>query len=197
LLEGAWNQFTNKQVAREGLVLEASGSHVAAASLIDMPRLKPLAEGKGFALEFWVKFRELSAGQVLLDTRGRAAGINLKISERATLELTLSDGRTQFSWDSDPGTHPGTLKVGVWQHIGVVVDNGPRIVSFIVDGQFNDGGEVRDYGWARYPEALNDVNGDSTVRVAPFLYGELRLLRVYDRYLRTSEVVGNYQAGGE
>jgi hypothetical protein len=197
LLEEAWNQFTNKQVAREGLVLEASGSQVAAASLIDMPRLKPLAEGKGFALEFWVKFQELSAGQVLLDTRDRAAGINLKISERATLELTLSDGRTQFSWDSDPGTHPGTLKVGVWQHIGVVVDNGPRIVSFIVDGQFNDGGAVRDYGWARYPEALNDVNGDSIARVAPFLYGELRLLRVYDRYLRTSEVVGNYQAGRE
>ena len=195
LLEEAWNQFTNKQVAREGLVLEASGSQVAAASLIDMPRLKPLGEGKGFTLEFWVKFRELTAGQVLLDTHDRGTGINLKISERATLELTMGDGRTQFSWDSDPGTHPGTLKVGDWQHIGVVVDNGPRIVSFIVDGQFNDGGAVRDYGWARYPEALNDVNGASVARVAPFLYGELRLLRVYDRYLRTSEVVGNYQAG--
>jgi len=114
-----------------------------------MPRLKPLGEGKGFTLEFWVKFRELTAGQVLLDTRDRGTGINLKISERATLELTMGDGRTQFSWDSDPGTHPGTLKVGDWQHIAVVVDNGPRIVSFIVDGEFNDGGAVRDYGWAR------------------------------------------------
>jgi hypothetical protein len=50
---------------------------------------------------------------------------------------------------------------------------------------------VRDYGC----EGLNDINGVSVARFAPFLYGELRLLRIYDRYLRTSEVVGNYQAG--
>jgi hypothetical protein len=85
--------------------------------------------------------------------------------------------------------------VGDWQHIAVVVDNGPRIVSFIVDGQFNDGGAVRDYGWARYPVALNVVNGASIARVAPFIYGELRLVRIYDHCLRTSEVVGNFQAG--
>jgi hypothetical protein len=195
LLEGAWDQFTNKQVAREGLVLEASGSQLAAASLLDMPRLMPLREGNGFTLEFWVKFRELTAGQVLFDTRDKGTGINLKISERATLELTMGDSRTQFSWDSDPGTHPGTLKVGEWQHIAMVVDSGPRIVSFIVDGQFNDGGAVRDYGWARYPVALNDLNGASVARVAPFIYGELRHLRIYNRYLRTSEVVSNFQAG--
>jgi hypothetical protein len=134
---------------------------------------------------------------VLLDAHDRGVGIGVKISERATVELSMGDGRTQFSWDSDPGTHPGTLKVGDWQHIAVLADNGPRIVSFIIDGQFNDGGAVRDYGWARYPEGLNDINGASVARVAPFLYGELRQLRVYDRYLRTSEVVGNYQAGLE
>lgn len=195
LLEGAWNQFENKQVAKDGLVLETTHAQIPSASLIDMPRLTPLAEGKGFTMEFWVKLRELSPGQVLFDTSDHGSGISLKFTERATLELSMGDGHTQFAWDSDPGTHPGTLKVGDWQHIAVVVDNGPRIVSFIIDGEFNDGGAVRDFGWARYPEGLNDINGASVARVAPFLYGELRLLRVYDRFLRTSEVVGNYQAG--
>jgi len=195
LLEGAWSQFTDTQVARAGLILEATGSQIASTALATMPRLSPLTEGKGFTLEFWVKLRELSPGQVLFDTHDRGVGMGLKISERGTLELSMSDGRTDYAWDSDPGTHPGTLKVGDWQHIAVVVDNGPRIVSFIVNGQFNDGGPVRDYGWARYPEELNEIGGASVARVAPFLYGELGLIRVYGRYLRTSEVVGNYRAG--
>lgn len=194
LLEGLWNQSTNKRVATEGLAVSASGKQVASASLLPMPRFEPLPNSRGFTIEMWVRFRELSAGQVLFDTRDGGKGIHLSTSGRSTLQLTLNDGQRGFSWDSDPGTHPGTLKVDVWQHIAMVVDNGPRIVSFIVDGQFNDGGAVRDYGWARYPKELNDINGSSLVKVAPLLYGDLRLLRVYGRYLRTSEVVGNYHS---
>src|SRR5208283_1116336 len=67
LLEGAWNQSANRQVAKDGLVLETTSSQAGPAHLIDMPRLRRLGEGRGFTLEFWVKFRELSAGQVLLD----------------------------------------------------------------------------------------------------------------------------------
>jgi len=109
--------------------------------------------------------------------------------------LTLNDGENEFTWDSDPGTTPGTLKVGAWQHVAVTVDSGPRIVSFIVDGEFNDGGAIRDYGWARFPAKLDDINGASLAKVVPLLYGEMRLLRIYNRPLRTSEVVGNFHAG--
>lgn len=193
LLDGLWNQFANKQVAQDGLILEAS--KVGPASFVDMPQITPLSKGRGVTIDFWVKFRELTSGQILFDTRDGNKGISLATSERATLRLTLDDGQNHFSWESDPGTHSGTLKVGAWQHVAAVVDSGPKIVAFIIDGQFNDGGAVRDYGWTRYPKDLDDINGASIAKIAPLLYGELRPLRVYSRGLRTSEVVGNYQAG--
>jgi Concanavalin A-like lectin/glucanases superfamily/BNR repeat-like domain len=194
LLAGVWNQFTNHQVAKQGLVLQA-GRPTTAASLNNMPRLDPLSKGTGFTIDLWVRFRELSPGQILLDARDGAKGISLAISQRATLQLTLNDGSSEFTWDSDPGTTPGALRVGKWQHVAVTVDSGPRIVSFIVDGEFNDGGAIREYGWARIPAGLDDVNGASKAKLAPHLYGDLRLLRIYNRYLRTSEVLGNFHAG--
>jgi len=193
LLEGLWNQFTNRRVARDGLVLELSGAQVAPGATVQMPRL---AAGRGFAIDLWVRFRELSPGQTILDARDEAGkGIALTTSDRFTLQITLRDGHTTASWDSDPGTHPGTLRVGVWQHVAVIVDGGPKIISFVVDGQFNDGGAVRQFGWGRFPKELTDVNGAPTAQIAPRLCGELKLLRIYNRYLRTSEVVGNYQGG--
>jgi hypothetical protein len=107
----------------------------------------------------------------------------------------LNDGKAKSAWDSDPGTAPGTLRVGYWQHVAVVVDGGPKIIAWIVDGVLNDGGAVRDFGWGRIDPALRDVNGSPTVKVAPAIFGQLRKLRIYDRYLRTSEVIGNFRAG--
>src|SRR5690606_22247594 len=94
-----------------------------------------------------------------------------------------------------PGTGPGTLKVGDWQHVAVIVDAGPRIISVVVDGILNDGGALREYGWGRFGPDLGDVNGRGRAVLAPRLYGELRSVRVYDRPLRTSEAVGNHRAG--
>jgi hypothetical protein len=144
----------------------------------------------------WIKLRELTSGQTLLDARDPAGkGIALLTSDRSTIKLLLNDGKTRFEWDSDPGTHPGTLRVNAWQHVAVIVDGGPRIVSFVVDGVFNDGGALRDYGWGRFPAELGDVNGLSTATVAGKVFGEVGRLRVYDRYLRTSEAVGSWRAG--
>ena len=67
-------------------------------------------------------------------------------------------------------------------------------MSFVVDGVFNDGGALREYGWGRLPKELGDVNG-ADARVAGKLFGQLSRLRLYNRYLRTSEAVGNWRAG--
>ena len=106
----------------------------------------------------------------------------------------MSDGHTKSNWDSDPGTHQGTLRVGTWQHVTVIVDSGPRIITWIVDGVLNDGGAVREFGWGRFSPEMGDVNGAAKVRLASVLYGQLGALRVYNRYLRTSEAIGNSRA---
>jgi hypothetical protein len=190
LLEGVWTQRENRTLTRKGLVLE-----VNEPGEFDMPRLPALAEGGGFTLEFRVRFRELSPGQTIFSARDNSGrGVAITTTDRSTLQLLLSDGRTKSAWDSDPGTHPGTLRVGQWQNITAIVDAGPRIITWIVDGVFNDGGAVRDFGWGRFSPELKDVNGAPKVRVAPSLYGQLAGFRVYDRYLRTSEAVGNFRA---
>jgi hypothetical protein len=117
------------------------------------------------------------------------------LSDRFTLKLTMNDGKTESAWDSDPGTHAGTLKVNAWQHVAVTADGGPKIITFVVDGVLNDGGAARQFGWGRFRPELGEVNGVKQVKLAPKLFGEIGRLRFYDRPLRTSEAVGNHRAG--
>ena len=53
---------------------------------------------------------------------------------------------------------------------------------------------MRQYGWGRFKPELSDVNGSSRGVLAKHLLGELKSFRVYNRYLRTSEAVGNFRA---
>jgi len=193
LLDGVWEQHESRGVAVNGLAADVSGSTVFA-----MPALPDLATGGGFTVEFWVKFKELSPGQVILDTFGvNGQGIRITTTDRFTLNLSMQDGKLGLgsSWDSDPGTHEGTLRTGAWQHIVFIVDGGPKIISVVVDGVLNDGGAVRQYGWGRFAPQLSDVNGLRETKVAPALFDEVRRLRIYTRYLRTSEAVANWRAG--
>jgi hypothetical protein len=195
LLEGMWNQAENKSIAHEGLLLTASAEQLRPDSMISMPTLPSLSQG-GFTIEFWVRLREMTKEQVFLDARdAQGKGIAITTSDFSTYRLTMHDGTIEFSWDSDAGTALGTMRVGEWQHVAFVVDGGPKIVSVIVDGLFNDGGPVRDFGWGRFDPATGDVNGASKAKVASGVLGEVKLLRIYNRYLRTSEVVGNWRAG--
>lgn len=191
LLDGVWNQHENRTIARKGLLREA-----ARGGRLEMPSLGRLDERQGFAIDFWVRFKELSPGQTIFDARDASGkGVAISTTDRFTLELSMHDGKQRAAWDSDPGTHAGSLKAGVWQHVAVIVDGGPRIITWVVDGVLNDGGAVRQFGWGRFPATLGDVNGASTAKLAPVLQGELGKLSLYGRYLRTSEAVGNFRAG--
>jgi hypothetical protein len=196
LLEGMWSQGTNRNKVTSGLLLELTGDAVRSGRTFDMPKLASLKEGSGFAIDFRIRLRELCIGQTLLDTRDASGrGISIKMSDRWTWNLTVSDGKTTSSWDSDPGTHPGTLRVDDWQHVAVTVDSGSKVIVWVVDGVFNDGGAVRQYGWGRYNAAIGDVNGKASAVLAPKIVGDLKSFRIYGRYLRTSELVGNFRSG--
>jgi hypothetical protein len=195
LLEGLWNQAEAHNVATQGLVLTVNQTQIRSGAAISMPALPSLIEG-GFTVEFWIRLRELVAGQVVLDARdANGKGIAIVSSDRSTFKLIINDGKREASWDNDPGTHPGVLRVGKWQQIAFVVDGGPKIITAIVDGVLNDGGPVRDYGWGRFDPSMDDVNGTAMAKVAVNLMGELKQIRIYNRYLRTSEVVGNWREG--
>ena len=49
------------------------------------------------------------------------------------------DGKVQATWDCDPGL----LKTKSIHHLSIIVDGGPRIITFLVDGRLCDGGSGR------------------------------------------------------
>ncbi|HSW44338.1 MAG TPA: hypothetical protein VLM89_02075, partial [Phycisphaerae bacterium] len=76
-----------------------------------------------------------------------------------------------------------------------IVDGGPKIISWIVDGVLCDGGQRWQYGWARFSPQLYNLNTAGQVRIAPAGTIQIKNLRVYNRYLRTSEAVAHFTAG--
>ena len=188
---GIWNQAENRSVSQPGLAFTFESTKTSSR-----PAMPKLARFKRRIYDWvWVRLSELSPGQTLLTTRsGNGRGISITTFDRFTYPLTLNDGTHESTWDSDPGVHEGTVRSGCWQHVAFVVDGGPKIITVIVDGVLNDGGPVRDYGWGRFHPEMDDVNGSAELAIAPAMFGEFKLFRIYDRYLRTSEIVGNYRA---
>jgi hypothetical protein len=200
LLEGLWGQFESRAVAAEGLSLSLPESH-------DIPGQVPLPElpvflqrsasradhgaedkRQGFTVEVWLCLDSLHGGQVLVDNRTPAGqGFCLQTTRHDTIEVLLNDGRTENRWETDPGLlQPGSL-----HHVVAIVDGGPKVISFVVDGKLNDGGAFRQFGWGRYSPHLRGVEGDAHLHVGP----PVKSLRLYSRYLRTSEAIANYRAG--
>ena len=228
LLEAMWNQFNVAEVAREGLILELPETDTAMPAAVPMPRLPALLERdlsradhgardlrQGFSVGFVCRLNSLEPGQVLLDSRTEnGQGFCLRTTDRGTIEIVLNDGRTESHWDCDPGI----IQAGKTHHLVATVDGGPKIISFVVDGKLNDGGEFRQFGWGRYSPNLRDVNTSvvptvhlcdvqepadqqpqkdrpQTLRIGPDLDGRILSVRIYDRYLLTSEAIGNFRAG--
>jgi hypothetical protein len=139
----------------------------------------------GFTVEAWINLSGLEAGQSLLETEG----MSLKTVAGGAVELTLTDGRTTNSWQSDPGS----LTIGKLHHIVAVVDGGPKIISYVVDGQLQDGGEFRQFGWGRFSPNLKSVAGLDSIRKGT----AVKKVVVYNRALRTAEAIASFRAAAE
>ena len=201
LLAGLWNQFDSTGRATSGTILELPSPGEGMPADTAMPRLPAMRvrdghrsrpSRAGFTVEVWFRLRQVRADQTLLSTRrddGR--GWALAVTDRGTIELSLDDARSENRWDCDPGM----IQPGVLHHLCAIVDGGPHILSFVVDGQLADGGQHRQFGWGRLSPDFYDANGTPRLRIAPNLSGSIKKLAIYDRALRTSEAVGNFRAG--
>jgi hypothetical protein len=229
LVEGLWAQFEpTGSVSRDGCILEwtpEQGQRVEMPRLPEFSRRDPLRTDHGgmdlrtgFALEFWLTLPSLDAGQIIFDKRAETGqGVCVQTTGRGTLEIILNDGMTENRWDSDPGM----LKPGQRQHVVIVVDGGPKIITFIIDGVLCDGGDFRMFGWGRFSPLLRYVHSyaskwvtapgtstqssdsvqhdvdESQLREAVEIGAAVSRLRVYNRILRTSEAVAHFKAGAE
>ncbi len=188
LIEGLWRQGKERRRVRAGLAISAT---VPFENTLEMPALAPLDEGGGFSLETTFHLQREGEGLMLQSRGGRGKGLVLVITPENQLRFEMSDGETRFQWETDPGV----LRVGETHHVTLTVDGGPKIMTFIVDGVMCDGGEHRQYGWGRFPEALGSINSGQPMRVGQRARARMKDLHIYTRPLRTSEAVANYHAG--
>jgi hypothetical protein len=202
LVYGLFGQAEGRTVARQGLALTVPakpGQPMPREAT--MPKLPEFHQRDakradhggtdlraGFSLDLWIDANGAAVGRVLLDNRdAQGRGLVLATAARSAVRLTLHDGRTESAWESDAGT----LRAGKVQHLVATVDGGPKIITFVVDGVLQDGGDARQFGWGRFSPQLRSANGAKELRIDP----AVRALRVYGRALRTSEAVGNFRAG--
>lgn len=197
LLDGLFNQFDRREVSKSGLVLDLHGTSPAKVKLPSLPELnrrdaksedkRALDLRAGFSLDFWLELDSTSAANPVLDSRDLSGkGMLVSATERGTLRIILNDGRQESSWECDRGI----LAAGKPQHVVITVDGGPKIITFVVNGELGDGGDERQFGWGRFSPNLRTPNGSETVMLGK----PVRSLRVYNRAIRTSEAVGNYRA---
>ena len=196
LLEGMWEELnpSHKATSTAGPLLEWDATKAPQLPLF-LQRSKRADYGTddmrtGFSLDFWVKFAAFMPVQTLLDNRTEdGKGFALLTAANGTIEIVLNDGRTENRWLSDPGMLDG----GAPHHVAVIVDGGPKIISFVIDGKFCDGGETRQFGWGRFNPNLRSANGGQTLRTG----AGVTAVKIYGRALRTSEAIGNYRIGRE
>ncbi len=194
-----WNRTPATEIVKQNLILEVDGAtplpnSIAAPTLPEFTaRDVSLAyQGMkllrtGFSIDFTCQLDSLDAGRMLLDTRtSTGQGLAFIITDRGTIEIILNDGRTENRWDCDAGT----ISAGQKHHITAIIDGGPHVISFVVDGKLCDGGEHRQYGWGRFTKDLRDAHGSDTLNIGPGITS----LRIYDRALLTAEAIANHQA---
>ena len=200
LLDGLFNQWDGRNVATNGLLLNLPAGNPMPKEA-RMPKLPAFHQrdmtradhgGKdlraGFSLDLWLNLDLLKAGQAILDSRDEAGkGVLVSTTEAGTLRIALNDGRCESSWEGDRGG----MQAGKLHHVVIIVDGGPKIITFVLDGILCDGGDQRQFGWGRFGSNLRTPEGATVATVSP----AIQSLRIYGRALRTSEAVGNFQAG--
>lgn len=194
LFEDLWRQFGIREEATEGKVFDEGSGTYPAPWLPDFAVLnekfadyRTKRTRQGFTVDLWLNLPDVSAGQVLIDNRTEdGRGFWVETARDGTLEFGLRDDMTDCRWRSD--SH--RITAGADHHVAIIVDGGPNTISFVIDGQFNDGGDERQFGWGRFSQVIETPKGAGEIRI-----GAVKRARLYTRAIRTTEAIGNWRAG--
>ncbi len=169
LLEGLWNQFDNRQKTSmawpwngiwkmNNFPCKKKGSNLIISMIMTLAgrTMEACISVQDSPLILPSGLNDLGPGQILIDTRNEfGKGLQLFTTDEKTVRLSMSDGRTTSTWDCDKGM----LEAGKDHYMSVIVDGGPKIIMFVIDGILCDGGDDRQFGWGRFNPYLQEVNG--------------------------------------
>ena len=190
-----WSQSERKIITTEGLLKEWSEKELMPKATLHLPSKNQYDVRHGFSMDFRLKLGDLTPGQVILSVRSENGKlIELSTSEYGSVEIKMNDGLFIDSWNSDPGL------INAWDEhcVSVIVDNGPGIIQFVIDGIVCNGRDFRQYGWGRFEANMEDFGFDNIeigeLDRGPFrTEGRLTNLRIYNRALMNTELIGNHR----
>ena len=200
-LERLWGQFEEPIPVRDGLLINWSGKGKSLPQKLPAPAVpnfrvrdtntadyRGKSTNAGFTIELGFLLYEVKEGQVLADTRDASGkGWWVGVSDKNNLTFQMNDGQTEVGWSSDPGT----IQPNTQHQVSILIDGGPNIIAFVTDGQLNDGGEDRQFGWGRFSPYFKSPEGSSTLLLGSSIKGELSYVRFFDRALMVSEVLAS------
>ena len=195
-LESLWRQFNLKELATEGLVLKESGDNLMNRTF-NLSKDEQPSKGVGFTIDLEMELTGLGEGKVIFSSREKdGRGYWLEMASNRAVTFTMTDGVKTTTWSSDAGL----IRFAGTTQLTLIVDYRARIISYVINGMFNDGGKERIFGWGRLDTAmgsistrtltLGDIRNGGVLRpankISSFLY--------YDRPLMVTEAVGNHRA---
>ena len=200
-LELLWGQFDHLSGTKEGLKLDWKPQGETLPQTHPAPQMPMFRvrdtnshdfRGKnlrnGFTIELGFSLSDMEEGQVMLDARDPAGkGWWVGVSQRETLEFHMNDGQTKAMWDCDPGM----LEANKEHRVSIIVDGGPKIITFVVDGVLNDGGNSRQFGWGRFSPFFQSASGSSELKLGTKINGKLNHVRFFDRAIKVTEAIAN------
>lgn len=201
-LEMIWAQEENCSLTTCGLVFDLKNAGKDSGNEISLPSLGNLYKGDGFSLEFRFKAPGKNKSMVLLNTRrektegvgpaAKYAGSGMKVSvlKDGILEFVMNDGRSSLNWS----TEQGNIISGKINHIVVGVDGKAKLVTFVINGDLWDGGEMP-FGFNRFTSFLGNVNGKDRISFPSRPDIKITDFRIYNRCIYVSEALGNFRYG--
>jgi len=181
-------------ITRDHLIAACGEEDLKPESQLPMPGGQDVSYKSGFTFDFRLSLSDISAGQQLFTAKtDQGFEIVLQTADYGSVEILIRDGDKEERWNSDPGL----LNAYGDHSVTVTVDNGPKIIQFVVDGTVCNGRDFRQYGWTRFTTDLSGLTFTEIETGEPIRtgqrYGKLNKLRVYNRALMNTEIIGNHR----
>lgn len=154
---------------------------------IKSPLLPALNNGGGFTISFQLSVGSLNQSNSIIYGMQNGKGLKVELLPDSSVLFTMSDGKDTVNLSSNRGI----LTPGKTHHVAIIVDGFPALISMVIDEEFQDGGDTKERGTVFFSHNFTDCNGPRSWEVKPDL---IKNLRVYNRTLLTTEVIGLQRA---
>lgn len=195
-LNTLWSQFELEEVYTEGLVFNKTGDALKQGMEYILPSFESDKLLPGFTIDMVIALTDLTpkqeilqindeSGRELLITTGEFGAIDFKV---------LKDGELITLASSDPGM----IRALGDNSVAISFDSNAKLVQFMINGQINDGGEYRQFGWTRFNREFGSFN-ESKLVLGKLKTGSFRTpglvknLRIYKHPVMNSRLVGNHR----